>query len=71
MTTLTNNFKTHRYDQIGVFHVMASADNSVGAMLATVPEPIIVQHPVTGFIIECGMLSLVRLRFNVSHGLHH
>lgn len=48
------NFKTHTFVDVGVFWVTVMAENSVGTWNATVPEPMIVQHPVTGFSLECG-----------------
>ena len=51
------NFKIHTFDEVGVYWVTVTAVNSVGTTLATVPEPVMVQHPVIGFTLQCSKLS--------------
>lgn len=51
------NALQHTFRTIGVFWVNIYAENSVSSDIITLPEPIIVQHPVVGFELVVGELN--------------
>lgn len=45
------NMKRHTYAKVGVYYTQAIAVNTVGETIAALPTPVIVQQPVTGFVL--------------------
>ncbi|XP_013395465.1 polycystin-1 [Lingula anatina] len=64
--TYTTDYKTnetntefHNYTTAGNFYITITAMNSVGTLIKTITDPIIIQFPVTGFMLTGRKQSLI------------